>query len=60
MCLISGFVLKKSTRALLENFKLVSLAEEISRQPRIDCITWLLVGTLLQISVEKEEHGKEK
>lgn len=39
--------------------KLPALAE-ISRQPTIDCIAWLLVAGLMQICNEKEQVEEEK
>lgn len=36
------------------------LIEEISRQPSIDCVTWLLVVPLMQIYNEKEHRGQEE
>jgi hypothetical protein len=38
----------------------MTLAEEISRQPSIICVVWLLVVTLLQIYKEKEQTEKNK
>lgn len=33
----------------VKTFRLMGLAEEISRQPNIEYVIWLLVATLLQI-----------
>ena len=46
----------------MESFELTALAEEISRQPSINCVAWLLVATLIQIYSEKEqvEQGKRQ
>jgi hypothetical protein len=41
--------------AKLKSFGLISFAEEISRQPNIDSVTWLVVITLMQIYNEKEQ-----
>ena len=41
----------------LKSFRVMALAEEISRQPSIDCVVWLLVASLMQIYNEKK-HGK--
>ena len=38
----------------------MSLAEEISRQPSIDSVVWLLMVTLVQIYHEKEQTDQEK
>ena len=38
----------------------MALAEEISRQPSIDSVMWLLVVTLMQIYNEEEQAEKEK
>ena len=46
--------------ATLKSFEIMELAEEISRQPSIDSVMWLLVVTLMQIYNDKEqaEQGK--
>jgi hypothetical protein len=46
--------------AELENYELIALAKDISRQPNIDCFTWFLLPAPLQIQNEKEqaEQGK--
>lgn len=41
--------LKNLPEAKLNSFRLMELAEEISRKPHIDCVMWLLVITLMQI-----------
>lgn len=47
--------LKNLLEADLKSFGLIKLAEEISKQPSIDFVTWLLVFTLMQIYNEKEQ-----
>ena len=44
----------------MKSFGLIPLAEEISKQPSIDSVVWLLVVTLMKIYNEKEqaEQGK--
>ena len=51
---------KKLSVATLKSFEIMELAEEISRQPSIDSVMWLLVVTLMQIYNDKEqaEQGK--
>lgn len=39
----------------MKSFELILLAEEISIQPYIDAVLWLLVITLVQVYSEKEE-----
>jgi hypothetical protein len=59
-CLTSPLHKKRNlSEAKLKSFGLMTLAE-ISRQPNIDSVLWLLVVTLMQIYNEKEqaEHGK--
>ena len=46
--------------AKLKSFTLMALAEEISTQPSINSVIWLLVGTLTQIYNEKEYFEKGK
>ena len=41
----------------LQSFDLVSKTE-ISRQPSIDSVTWLLVIILVQVYIEKEQMGQ--
>ena len=36
------------------------MAEEISRQPSVDSVAWLLVVTFMQIYNEKEQAGQGK
>ena len=43
---------------IIEEFGLVALAEEISRQPGIDCVVWFSMITLLQIYNEEEQVGQ--
>jgi hypothetical protein len=40
---------KNLPEAKLKSFGLMSLAEEISRQPRIDSVMWLITASLMQI-----------
>ena len=47
--------LKKLLEAKVKGFILILLAEEISKQPKIDSVTWLLVVTLMKIYDEKEQ-----
>lgn len=35
------------------SFGLTTLAEEISKQPRIDCVVWLFLASLIQIYNKK-------
>ena len=51
---------KKLFEAKLKNYELTALTGEISRQPSIDHIDWLLVASLMQICNEQEqaEQGK--
>jgi hypothetical protein len=44
----------------LESFGLISLAEEISRYPNNNFVTWLLVITLMKIYNKKEQAGQEQ
>lgn len=50
---------KYMTDAKLKSCGLSVLAEEITRQPNIDCLVWLLMTTLIEIYNEKE-LSKEK
>lgn len=60
MWLSFTIVQKDLPEAKLENFKLMALAEESSRQPSIDSVLWLLVVTLRQVynEMEQVEQGK--
>ena len=51
---------KSLPEAKVKSFGLIPLAEEISKQPSIDSVMWLLVLTLIEIYKEKEqaEQGK--
>ena len=53
MWLLIVLVLKNLPEAKVRTFRLMGLAEEISRQPNIEYVMWLLVVTLLQIYNEK-------
>ena len=52
--------LKNLPEAKVKSFGLIPLAEEISKQPHIDSVMWLLVIILRKIYNEKEqaEQGK--
>ena len=52
--------LKGLLEAKVKSFGLISLAEEISKQPSIDSVVWLLVVTLMKIYNEKEQVGQMK
>ena len=47
--------LKSLPEAKLKSFGLIVFAEEISRQPSVDCVVWLLVASLMQIFNVKEQ-----
>ena len=51
---------KSLPAAKLKNFGLIPLAEEISKQPSIDSVVWLLVLALMKIYNEKEQVQKVK
>lgn len=51
--------LRSLPEAKLKSFGLISLAEEISRHPNNDSVTWLLVITLRKIC-NKKEQGRQK
>ena len=53
-----ALVLKICLRLKWKVFELISLTKEISRQPSIDCVMWLLAVTLKQIYNEKEWSGQ--
>lgn len=44
----------------MKSFELIFLAEEISIQPYIDAVLWLLVITLCRSTVKKRKYGKKK
>lgn len=48
---------KNLPEAKLKCLALMALAEEISRQPRIDSIAWLFMAILMPIYNEKEQAG---
>ena len=52
------FCLKDLPEARMQSFRLILLAEEISRQLSIDSVTWLLVLTLMKIYQEKGKLSK--
>ena len=47
--------LKSLSEDKVKNFGLIPLAEEISKQPSIDSVLWLLIVTLVKIYNEKEQ-----
>jgi hypothetical protein len=51
---------KKLPERKQKTFGLMALAEEILRLPIIDCVTWLLVITLMQIYNVKEQVGQRE
>ena len=52
--------LKSLPEAKLKSYGLTALAEDISKQPSIDCVAWLLKASLMQIYTEKEQAGQGK
>ena len=44
--------------AKLKRFGLMTLEEVISRQLKIECVTWLFVIPLMHNKKEQAEHGK--
>lgn len=56
--LLSTLVKKNLPEAKLKSFRLMVLAEEISTQPGIDCVMWLLVVTLMHNENEEAIQGK--
>ena len=46
--------LKSLPEAKVKSFGLIPLAEEISKQPSIDFVMWILMVTLMKIYSEKE------
>ena len=59
MWLLSALVQNNLPGSKLKRFGLMELAE-ISRQPSIDSVEWLLTVTFMQICNEKEQAEKEK
>lgn len=66
---LSGAILAKNVAAFspfhknlpvakLDHFVLMTLAEEVSKQPNTDCVIWLLVIILInkRSKLEKEKH----
>ena len=49
--------LKNLPEVKLKRSGLISLAEDVSRQPDVDCAMRLLVITLMQLYNEKEQAG---
>lgn len=51
---------KNLPEAKLKSYGQIPLSEDISKQPSIDCVMWLLMPSLMQIYNEKEqvEQGK--
>lgn len=46
--------------AILKNYELTTLAEDISKQSNIDYVLWLLVANLMQIYNAKDKSEQEK
>ena len=44
----------------MKRFGLIPLAEEISKQPSIDSVMWLLVITIVQFYYEKKQAKQGK
>ena len=59
---VAGFrpCLKNLPEAKVKRFRLILLAKEISRQPSLDSVVWLLLVTLTQIYNKKEQGELEK
>lgn len=55
-----GIYPKNLPEIKLKSFGIISLAEEIPRQPNIDYIMWLLEIMLMQIYKEKQQARKSK
>lgn len=51
---------KNIPKAKLKSFRLIVLAEEISRQHNIDSVGWILLVTLMQLYNEKEQAKQGK
>ena len=41
--------------AKLKSYRLAALTEDISEQPSIDCVMWLIMASLMQMCNEKEQ-----
>lgn len=52
--------LKNLPMAKEKSFRLIPLAQEISKEPNIDSALWLLVVILMEIHNEKEKDEQEK
>lgn len=52
--------LKNFAEAKLKSNGLISLAEEVQRQPDIDSVVWLLVMTLMQICNKKGQPEQKE
>lgn len=52
--------LENLPEAKLKSFVLISLAEEILRQPYIDSVMWSLAITLIQIYNNQEQAGQKE
>ena len=44
----------------MKRFELIPLAEEISKEPSIDIVVWVLVLTLIKVYNEKEQAEQRK
>ena len=42
-------------KAKLKSYKLKALAEDISKQPCVDCVMWLIRASFMQTYNEKEQ-----
>lgn len=51
---------KNFPEAKLKSYGLISLAEEVQRQPDIDSVVWLLVMTLMQICNKKGQPEQKE
>ena len=61
MFLLFGLAQKILLKVQQKSFRLMVLAEEISRQPSIiDCVMWSLVAILMQIYNKKNQAVQEK
>ena len=52
--------LKSLPKAKVKNFELILSSEELSKQPSIDFVMWILVVTLIKIYNERSKLRKEK
>ena len=52
--------LKILPEAKVKSFRLISLAEEISKHPNIDSVVWILAVTLMKFYNEEEQAEQRK